>query len=182
MINCACVRHCTWSYTIKWFLGTRWPIFGTNLPTLWSTTKELEFKVFVPNCLYWLLWCRLPTTHSFICLLCMAVDATPSQQHWYCPLPASCPHTCTATGPLYSVITLNLSNLRCNYQKSPLLHKQFSHLSFLYHRNFNVVQIPTMTVHVSLISLCWCHCWHCTLPTVTLNHYTMLLRTVANGI
>jgi len=74
------------------------------------------------------------------------------------PLPASCPHTCTATGPLYSVITLNLSNLRCNYQKSPLLHKQFSHLSFLYHRNFNVVRIPTMTVHVSLISLCWCHC------------------------
>jgi len=23
-----------------------------------------------------------------------------SPQHWYCPLPGSCPHTCTATGPL----------------------------------------------------------------------------------
>jgi len=41
---------------------------------------------------------------------------------------------------------------------------------------------PTMTVHVSLISLCQCHSWHCTLPTMTLNHYTMLLSTVALGI
>ena len=31
-----------------------------------------------------------------------------------------------------TLIKLNLSNLRCNYQKSPLLHKRFSHLSFLY--------------------------------------------------
>ena len=47
-----------------------------------------------------LLWCRLATTHLFICLLCMAVDATSSLQYWYCPLPAFYPHTCKATETL----------------------------------------------------------------------------------
>ena len=59
------------------------------------------------------------------------------------------------------------------------------HLHFYMHNfteYFNVVWIPTMTVHVSLISLCRCHCWHCALLTVTLNHYTMLLLTIANGM
>jgi len=37
---------------------------------------------------------------------------------------------------------------------------------------FNVVWIPTMAVHVSLISLCRCHCWHYALPTVL--HYATL--------
>ena len=97
-INCTCVCCCTWSYSIKWFLCPYGPIFGTK-PALWSTTEELEFKVFVPKCIYCLLWCRLPTTHPFICLLCMAVDATPSLQHWHCPLPASYPHTCTLQDP-----------------------------------------------------------------------------------
>jgi len=84
-----------------------------------------------------------------------------------------------------TLITLNLRNLRCNYQKSPLLHKQFLifHSYMHYFTETSMLWcILTMTAHVSLTSLCQCHCWHCTLPTVTLNHYTMLLCTIANGI
>ena len=113
-INCAYVHHCTWSYTIKQFQRPCGPIFGTK-PTLWSTTKELELKVFVPKCLYCLLWCRLPTTHPFICLLCMAVDATPSQSIDMDIVPSLPPALTPAQLQDPYTTKLNLSNLRCNY-------------------------------------------------------------------
>ena len=91
-----------------------------------------------------LLWCRLATTHLFICLLCMAVDATSSPQYWYCPLPAFYPHTCKATETLLTL------NLRCNYQvttfTSFLILHFYMHNFYMHNftEYFNVVWIVTM--------------------------------------
>ena len=123
-INCACVCCCTWCYTIKWFLRPYGPIFGTSPHCdrrlrSWNS-RYLYQNAFIACCgtdcqphirlFACSAWLLMPPPHH-------SIDIVPSQP------PTLTPAHCR------TLITLNL---RCNYQKSPLLHKQFSHLSFLY--------------------------------------------------
>ena len=123
-----------------------------------------------------------PHIHLFACSAWLLMPPPPKALIWILSPP------CLLPSHLHSCRTLILLNWTWVTWDVTTKSHHFYINSFLilhfYMHNFTETSMWygfRQWLHVSLISLCHCHCWHCTLPTVTLNHYTMLLRTIANS-